>query len=317
MSFRAAPPPRNVLSPAGSALPEESRFLSAAPFGMTRLKWRPVRLAFQSALAAIVVAASTCASGADLAILRNGNSIRHERRQVVGAVTRLYLGDTASGYIEIPTYLIERFEKDTALDPVPVTAQAPVPHTTPLVIATPLLSHATVSPVNLNQMVSGAGERHQIDPDFINSVIRAESGFNSRAVSKKGAQGLMQLMPQTASQLGVANSFDPNANVEGGTKYLRELLEKYNFDVVKALAAYNAGPKRVDQYRGVPPYYETHAYIARIIRDFNRQKLAKNPALGRKTTAHSSHALRSKQRAHEASAATTSSLPQNPQAVSR
>ena len=134
----------------------------------------------------------------------------------------------------------------------------------------------------LGQVISGAGERHQIDPDFINSVIRAESGFNSRAVSKKGAQGLMQLMPQTASQLGVTNSLDPKANVEGGTKYLRELLEKYNFDVVKALAAYNAGPQRVEQYHGVPPYYETRAYIARIIRDFNRKKLAENPALAGK-----------------------------------
>jgi soluble lytic murein transglycosylase-like protein len=134
-------------------------------------------------------------------------------------------------------------------------------------------------------MVTGAGERHQIDPDFINSVIRAESGFHSNAVSKKGAKGLMQLMPGTASQLGVANSFDPNSNVEGGTRYLRELLEKYNYDPVKALAAYNAGSKRVDQYHGVPPYYETQAYIARIIRDYNRQKIAENPALGLKPKA--------------------------------
>jgi len=94
----------------------------------------------------------------------------------------------------------------------------------------------------------------------------------------------MQLMPQTASQLGVTNSFDPKANVDGGTKYLRELLEKYNYDVVKTLAAYNAGPQRVEQYHGVPPYYETRAYIARIIRDFNRKKLAENPALAKKST---------------------------------
>jgi soluble lytic murein transglycosylase-like protein len=94
-------------------------------------------------------------------------------------------------------------------------------------------------------------------------------------------------MPGTASQLGVNNPFDPNANVEGGTKYLRELLEKYNFDVPKALAAYNAGSRRVDQYRGVPPYYETQAYIARIIRDFNRKKLAENPALARQSKAGS------------------------------
>jgi soluble lytic murein transglycosylase-like protein len=179
-------------------------------------------------------------------------------------------------------------------------------------------SQATITPVNLNQVISGAGERHQIDPDFINSVIRAESGFNSRAVSKKGAQGLMQLMPRTASQLGVANSFDPNANVEGGTKYLRELLEKYNFDVNKALAAYNAGPKRVDQYRGVPPYYETQSYIARIIRDFNRRKIAENPALARKTTAaRSTTAGPPKHQAHAANGAATTSLPQNPQTASR
>ena len=104
------------------------------------------------------------------------------------------------------------------------------------------------------------GERAlRLDPDLVNSVIKAESGFNVRAVSPKGAQGLMQLMPGTASQLGVPNAFDPQANVEGGREYLRELLERYNFDLVKALAAYNAGPQRVEQYGGVPPYYETRA----------------------------------------------------------
>jgi soluble lytic murein transglycosylase-like protein len=84
----------------------------------------------------------------------------------------------------------------------------------------------------------------------------------------------MQLMPQTASTLGVANAFDPESNVEGGTRYLRELLERYNFDLVKALAAYNAGPHRVEQYRGIPPFYETQAYVSRVIRDFNRKKVA-------------------------------------------
>jgi soluble lytic murein transglycosylase-like protein len=277
-----------------------------------------MKFALQSVVA--VIAASACAFGADLAILRNGNSIRHERRQVVGAVTRLYMGDSASGYIEIPTDQIERFEKDTAPAPAPVTAAPAISRGTPAAPAAQL--PAIVSPVDVHQMVNSAGERHQIDPDFINSVIRAESGFNNRAVSKKGAQGLMQLMPQTASQLGVANSFDPNANVEGGTKYLRELLEKYNYDVNKALAAYNAGPKRVDQYRGVPPYYETRTYIARIIRDFNRQKIAENPALAKKTAVHSSNTAAQKpttpkHRGNQPSTAVASSLPQNPQGVPR
>jgi soluble lytic murein transglycosylase-like protein len=136
----------------------------------------------------------------------------------------------------------------------------------------------TPHPFDLNQAVRDASGTYQLDPDLVTSVIRAESGFNVRAVSPKGAQGLMQLMPQTASQLGVHNAFDPQANVDAGTRYLRELLERYNFDLIKALAAYNAGPQRVEQYNGVPPYYETKAYVARIVRDFNKKKLAAKPA---------------------------------------
>lgn len=235
---------------------------------------------------ALVLLTAVSAPAADVAILRNGNSIRHQRREVVGAATRLYLSDSGSGYIEIPTDQIERFEQDTA-PPPGASSAGPKAETKKTAVMAPTRTippaqAAAMTRAELNEMVAGAGERHQIDPDFINSVIRAESGFHSNAVSKKGAQGLMQLMPGTASQLGVANSFDPNSNVEGGTKYLRELLERYNFDPVKALAAYNAGSKRVDKYHGVPPYYETQAYIARIIRDYNRQKIAENPALGRK-----------------------------------
>ena len=96
----------------------------------------------------------------------------------------------------------------------------------------------------------------------------------------------MQLMPQTALRLGVANAFDPGANVDGGTRYLRELLQRYDFDLIKALAAYNAGPQRVDQYHGVPPYYETQAYVARIIRDFNHKKLAEQKAAAIKARRH-------------------------------
>lgn len=245
-----------------------------------------MRSTFKFVTAIFIVASCTFSRATDLAILRNGNSIRHERRQVAGSVTRLYLSDSASGYIEIPTDQIERFEVDNTPQAPPSIASNPAQSN--------LRSTSTVSPSlsvggqrivdrqSLDLMVNGAGQRHRIDPDFINSVIRAESGFNNRAVSKKGAQGLMQLMPGTASQLGVANSFDPNANVEGGTKYLRELLEKYNYDVPKALAAYNAGSRRVDQYHGVPPYFETQTYVAKIIRDYNRKKLAQNPALAHK-----------------------------------
>jgi len=125
-------------------------------------------------------------------------------------------------------------------------------------------------------MVSAASTRNNIDPDLIFSVIRAESGFNPNAVSRKGAQGLMQLMPQTAAWLGVENAFDPAANVEGGTRYLGQLLARYHNDLALALAAYNAGPERVEQYQGVPPYAETRVYVARVIRDLNRKKSAQN-----------------------------------------
>ena len=240
----------------------------------------------------MLVFAASCCFGSEIAVLRNGNSIVHERREVIGAVTRLYLNGSPGGYLEIPTDQIDHFESepDPSTTPSqPENAQPSEPQPQSAAPARTALAPQSQVPVvdreSLNLMVNGAGQRHQIDPDFINSVIRAESGFNNRAVSKKGAQGLMQLMPGTASQLGVSNAFDPNANVDGGTKYLRELLEKYNYDVPKALAAYNAGPGRVDRYRGVPPYSETQAYVARIIRDYNRKKLAENPSLAHKTKA--------------------------------
>src|SRR5262249_23875533 len=109
---------------------------------------------------------------------------------------------------------------------------------------------------------------------LIESVIHAESSFNPNAVSPKGAQGLMQLMPGTAAELGVNNAFDPRSNVEGGTRYLQQLLIQYNNDLAKALAAYNAGPHRVQQYNGIPPYRETQNYVSKIITDFNRKKIA-------------------------------------------
>jgi soluble lytic murein transglycosylase-like protein len=258
-------------------------------------------MSFQIAVL-LVTSCATCLA-ADLAILRNGNSIRHERRQILGTVTRLYLGESSSGYIEIPTNQIERFEKDTAPPPVVATAAAMNPRVPPQ-------RQEALTREGMDQVLSGAGQRHQLDPDFIRSVIRAESGFHPNAVSRKGALGLMQLMPGTASQLGVANPLDPSSNVEGGTKYLRGLLEKYNFDVNKALAAYNAGPGRVDQYHGVPPYYETQAYISRIIRDFNRQKIAENPALA-KTLTHAGKkpAVTNKQRTATQSTSALNRLP--------
>lgn len=252
-------------------------------------------LRFQLGLSVALVLTSLCAGASDLAVLRNGFTIRHERRKVVGAVTRLYTGADDKSYVDVPTDQIEHFERDETpaptAAPAPAQTVAPVPviTSTPGLPASPIQKSAVPAPppstvttkpllLNLDQVVSAASGKTLLDADLINSVIKAESSFNPRAVSPRGARGLMQLMPKTASSLGVPNSFDPAANVDGGTRYLRWLLERYNFDLVKALAAYNAGPERVDHYGGIPPYYETKAYVARIIRDFNRKKLAQQKA---------------------------------------
>jgi len=222
-----------------------------------------------TAIIALIVATATPCLAADSAVLRNGFSIRHERRQVIGTITRLFVDGDDASFIDIPTIEIDHFE--TA--PEAPAAQVPTAQLKMQASAKPV-EH----PLDLDEVVRAASGTYRLDPDLVTSVIRAESGFNVRAVSPKGAQGLMQLMPQTASQLGVQNAFDPQANVEGGTRYLRELLERYNFDLIKALAAYNAGPGRVEQYGGVPPYYETKAYVSRIVRDFNQKKLAAKAA---------------------------------------
>jgi soluble lytic murein transglycosylase-like protein len=219
-------------------------------------------------IALLAIIARPCLA-ADSAVLHNGFSIRHERREVIGTITRLFVGGDNASFVDVPTVEIDHFEAVPEEPAVPPALQAsgkPVGHP------------PAPNKIDLNELVRTASGTYRLDPDLVNSVIRAESGFNVHAVSPKGAQGLMQLMPKTSSQLGVQNAFDPQANVEGGTRYLRELLERYNFDLIKALAAYNAGPQRVEQYGGVPPYYETKAYVARIVRDFNKKKLAANLA---------------------------------------
>jgi hypothetical protein len=124
---------------------------------------------------------------------------------------------------------------------------------------------ANVSPASLTETIREAAQRYGVPEDLVKAVIRVESGFNARAVSRKGARGLMQLMPGTAAILGVRDSFDPAENIDGGVRHLRGLLDRYGHNVPFALAAYNAGEGAVNQHGGIPPYAETQAYVARIL----------------------------------------------------
>ena len=214
----------------------------------------------------IVLSAASQLHAAELADLRNGFTLRHDHHEVVGETTRLDMSaDPSAGYVDVPTEEIAGYEP---APPDPTDAPAPI-----------------AKAADVKAIVAEVSAKNKLDADFIASVIAAESAGNAKAVSPKGARGLMQLMPGTADQLGVKDSFDPQANVDGGVRYLRQLLELYHYDVAKALAAYNAGPKRVDQYKGVPPYRETHAYVARIIKDYNRKKLAQQKALAQQKRA--------------------------------
>src|ERR1700686_1976860 len=250
---------------------------------------------------ALAIAVLACpATAAELAVLRNGFSIRHEHRLVIGTNTRLFLGADDSNFTDVPTSDITGYEKDLTL-PSPATADLHLPVAAISTRAGSLKPAPLKPPIALNEVVNSASATYHLDPDLVNSVIHAESGFNPHAISPKGARGLMQLMPGTATKLGVADAFDAQANVTGGSRYLRELLERYNFDLVKALAAYNAGPERVEKYQGVPPFRETRAYVARIVHEYNAKKIAQEKEARRKQLAakaakkassHSAHAVK-------------------------
>lgn len=134
-------------------------------------------------------------------------------------------------------------------------------------------------PDRLDRIVRDAAERHKVDPALVKAVISTESGWNPRAVSRKGAVGLMQLVPETARRFGGGNLMDPEQNVEAGTTYLRALLDRYNGDLSKSLAAYNAGEHAVDRSGGVPPYWETHRYVQKVTTAYFRPGSGRNQTL--------------------------------------
>jgi len=202
-------------------------------------------------------------------VLCTGFQLTADRHEVNGATIRIFSGD---GVTEMPASLVARVETvaPSAL-PAPVV---PVAVATPMPEALPKPAPVALGPAALAE---AAAIKYALPSAFVAGVMRAESGFNVNAVSPKGAIGLMQLMPETARELGV-NPALPSENTDAGTRYLRDLLARYEDkpdQVVLALAAYNAGPAAVDKYHGVPPYRETREYILRVLKAWNPPPAAK------------------------------------------
>ena len=133
-----------------------------------------------------------------------------------------------------------------------------------------LTAAQTANREKIEEMIREVSARYHVDPALVRAVIETESNWNTSAISRRGAQGLMQLVPGTAQQLGVNNAFDPKQNLDGGVRYLHSLLERYNGDLDKALAAYNAGPGAVDRAGGVPQYRETREYVQKVTDSYFR-----------------------------------------------
>ena len=191
---------------------------------------------------------------AETVVLRNGLRITITGYEVIGEKYRLQL---SGGFVEVPVAEVETIEPQLLFESEPKKAEP-----------------AAAGPYH--EFVQAAAAKYGVDADLITSVMATESNFDPKAISRRNARGLMQLMPQTAAQLGVRNIFDPKENIDGGTHYLRDLLQRYNNDLILALAAYNAGPERV--VARVPAIRETRNYVVRVKRNMDQRKSGQSRA---------------------------------------
>ena len=209
----------------------------------------PNDVAGRCALLLLLVVLAAPALRAEYVVLRSGQRLRVTGYQLLGDKYRLQM---TGGFVEIAADEVVSIEPEDVFTPVPAAQQA-------------------VQPL-YRDLVEAAAKRYNMDADLITSVIAVESNFDPKAVSRKNARGLMQLLPETAAQLGVRNVDDPAENIDAGTRYLRDLLQKYNNDLALALAAYNAGPDKVQLYGRVPPFAETISYVRRVKRGYEKSK---------------------------------------------
>ena len=204
--------------------------------------------------------------------LANGFEMVCDHHALIEGRMRIYAQATSSDYMELNPESIRAVE--TVPDP-PIAA----PSTEIVTAQAKPVTETRLTAADLHQLLTKAGSEHDVDADLLASLVKAESNGNAQAVSRAGARGLMQLMPGTARQLGVADSFVPEQNVRGGTAYFDSLLTRYHDNIALALAAYNAGPEAVDRYHGIPPYRETRAYVARVMHEFNRRVAARRAGM--------------------------------------
>jgi hypothetical protein len=204
------------------------------------------------AIAAFAILAP-CAR-ADYMVLQSGQRIHVTGYERLGDKLRLTM---AGGILEIPADALVRVDPEDTFLPVKVK----------------LLD------VPFANFIRESAQAHGVAPELVASVIAVESNFNPNAISWRSARGLMQLMPETAARFGVTKVFDPQQNIEAGTRYLKELLLRFDGDLALTLAAYNAGPDRVGQYRSVPPYRETRDYVRRVTEKFRNTYRASNQAV--------------------------------------
>lgn len=195
-----------------------------------------------------------------IAVLASGFEMQADRVERSGDVVRLH---TAVGVTELPSSAVLRIVADDR------PAELPRGNPAPALPATP-----TSPPLNPKQLVEEAAGRHGLPPALLHSVARVESAYSPTAVSRKGAIGVMQLMPATAAQLN-ADPHDPTQNIDAGARHLRDLLVQYNGSTFKALAAYNAGEGAVQKYGGIPPYRETRDYVEKVVRNYYKLSEAK------------------------------------------
>lgn len=204
----------------------------------------------------MLVVAAWCASGGEYAVLSTGFRIHASGHVADGDKIRL---TTATGVIEVPASRVAAFEQEE---------YAPAPAAPPPAAA--VVSAPPEKALTTREMITEAAKQAGLPPALVHSLVSAESGYRVKALSPKGAIGLMQLMPGTAAALN-ADPYDPKQNVEAGVAYLKDLLARYEDDphqVTKAVAAYNAGPGAVDRYNGIPPYAETIQYVSRVVRQY-------------------------------------------------